>query len=72
MHPPRLALAVVAAAFALSGCAQVSEANDNTNPQQDSRTVTPPTVLRTPVRVPEAPPTVDTRDSETEPQADTG
>lgn len=61
LRPRRLALAgaAAAAALALTGCSQPSAANDNTNPRQDDRTVTPPTVLRTPVRVPEVEATVE-------------
>ncbi len=58
MPRPRLALAVTVAALALTGCTQPTSALDNTNPRQDSRTITPPTILRTPVSVPTAPPTV--------------
>jgi hypothetical protein len=58
---PRLAiaLAVTAVALTTAGCSQPEVANDNTNSQQTDRTITPPTVIRTPVRVPTAPPTVD-------------
>ena len=61
LRPRRLALAgaAAAAALALTGCSQPTAANDNTNPSQDDRTITPPTVLRTPVKVPTAEPTVD-------------
>lgn len=55
MPRPALALAAAAAAVVLSGCSQPSDANDNTNSQQTDRTITPPTVIRTPVAVPEAP-----------------
>ncbi len=48
---PALAVAVAATALAVSGCAQVSTANDNARFDQGDQTVTPPTVLRTPVRV---------------------
>lgn len=58
MPRPRLALAVTVAALALTGCTTPTTATDNTNPRQDARTITPPTILRTPVAVPEAPPTV--------------
>jgi len=53
----RLALvgAVSAAAFSLAGCTQPSTANDNRNPLQSDRTQTEPTIIRTPVRVEEAP-----------------
>ena len=54
----RSALAVAAAALALTACTQPTTALDNTNPQQEDRTITPPTVIRTPVKVPSAPPTV--------------
>ena len=60
MLAPRLALAgAAAAALVLTGCSQPDAANDNTNSQLTDRTITPPTVIRTPVRVPEAEPTVD-------------
>ena len=60
MPRPRLALAMAAAAVALTtvGCSQPEVANDNPNSQQGDRTITPPTVIRTPVKVDEAPPTV--------------
>ena len=60
MPRPRLALALAAAAVVLTtaGCSQPEVANDNTNSQLTDRTVTPPTVIRTPVRVETAPPTV--------------
>jgi hypothetical protein len=53
-----LAAAVGAAAFSLAGCSQVPTANDNTNPLSTDRTKTQPTIIRTPVRVSEAPLTV--------------
>lgn len=46
------------AVLALAGCSQSDSANDNPDPRQDSRTVVPPTILRTPVEVPDAPATV--------------
>jgi hypothetical protein len=52
-----LPVALAAAALAVTGCTQPTDALDTTNPQFNDRTVTPPTVLRTPVRVPSAPPT---------------
>ena len=57
---PRLrsALAVAVTALALTACTQPTTALDNTNPQQEDRTITPPTIIRTPVKVPTAPPTV--------------
>lgn len=54
MPRPHLVLAAAAAALAVSGCSQPTPANDNTNPRQGARTITPPTVLRTPVQVPDA------------------
>ena len=59
MPRARIALAVAAAALAVSACGQPEEANDNPNSQQGDRTVTPPTVLRTPVKVSEAPGVVE-------------
>ena len=60
MPRPRLALAMAVTAVALTtaGCSQPEVANDNTNSQQTDETITPPTVIRTPVRVETAPPTV--------------
>jgi hypothetical protein len=55
---PRLALSVAVAALALTACTQPTTALDNTNPRQQDRTVTQPTILRTPAKVPTAPPTV--------------
>lgn len=66
MPRPRLALVVAAVALAVSGCAQLPGANDNTGSSQGDRTVTPPTVLRTPVRVPDAPATVPLRGQDDE------
>jgi hypothetical protein len=55
----RLALAGAAAtALALTGCGQESVANDNRDARVTDRTVTEPTIIRTPVRVSEAPATV--------------
>jgi hypothetical protein len=58
----RLALAGAAAAsalaLALAGCSQPTTANDNRNSQRTDRTITEPTILRTPVKVSEAPATV--------------
>jgi hypothetical protein len=55
----RLALAgaLVTAALALAGCGQDSEADDRPGAQLD-RPVVEPTIIRTPVRVDEAPATV--------------
>lgn len=60
MPRPRLALAlaVTAVAVTTAGCSQPEAANDNTNSQQTDRTVTRPTIIRTPARVETAPPTV--------------
>ncbi len=60
MPRPRLALALAVTAVALTaaGCAQPEAASDNTNSSQTDRTITPPTIIRTPVRVETAPPTV--------------
>ncbi len=56
--PAALAVPVaVVAALLLSGCSQPTSALDNPG-RQDSETVTPPTVIRTPVVVPTAPLTV--------------
>lgn len=58
MPVPRLALAGAAAALVLTGCGQDQDANDNTNPLPDDRPVAEPTIVRTPVKVSEAPRTV--------------
>ena len=59
MPDARLALAAAAtAALALTGCGQFDAANDNTNPLPDDRPVAEPTIIRTPVKVSEAPRTV--------------
>lgn len=69
---PAATAAAAVAALALSGCSQPSTALDNPETRQDSRTVTPPTVLRTPVRVPEAPAVVEPPDGQTEQTAEVG
>lgn len=61
MPRSHLALVVAAVALAVSGCTQLPGANDNTGSLQGDRTITPPTVLRTPVRVPDAPATAPLR-----------
>jgi hypothetical protein len=55
--PARLALAgaVTVLAASLAGCTQPSTANDNRNALRTDRTDTQPTIIRTPVRVPDAP-----------------
>ncbi len=58
MPVARLALAGAAAAVALTGCSQPSTANDNRDSQRSDRPLVQPTVLRTPVKVDEAPVTV--------------
>ncbi|HWH29711.1 MAG TPA: hypothetical protein VNU26_12225 [Mycobacteriales bacterium] len=58
MPVARLALAGAAAALVLTGCGQPDAANDNTNPLPDDRPQTQPTIIRTPVKVSEAPRTV--------------
>ncbi len=60
MPVARLALAGAAAAvaLALTGCAQPTAANDNRNSQRGDRPLVQPTVVRTPVKVDEAPLTV--------------
>ena len=56
--PAALAVpAAVVAALLLAGCSQPTSALDNPG-RQDAETVTPPTVIRTPVAVPDAPLTV--------------
>jgi hypothetical protein len=42
-------------ALSLAGCTQPSTANDNRNPLSTDRTQTQPTIIRTPVRVEDAP-----------------
>jgi hypothetical protein len=56
----RLALAGVAAAaaLALTGCGQEPVANDNRIQLNTDRTAVEPTIIRTPVRVDDAPATV--------------
>lgn len=68
MPSPRLALAVAAVAIALtvSGCTQLPGATDGPGAKQGNRTITPPTVLRTPVVVPDAPATAPLRGQDDE------
>lgn len=58
MPVARLALAGAVAALVLTGCGQDPDANDNSNPLPDDRPVAEPTIIRTPVKVSEAPRTV--------------
>jgi hypothetical protein len=70
--PAVTAAAAAVAALVLSGCSQPSTALDNPETRQDSRTITPPTVLRTPVRVPDAPATVEPPEGQQEQTAELG
>lgn len=60
MPVARLALAgaLATAALVLTGCGQESEDNDDTGAQRSDRPVAEPTIIRTPVKVSEAPRTV--------------
>lgn len=60
MPVARLALAgaVAVGVLALAGCtAQPTDATNNTDPLSNDRTVTQPTIIRTPVKVPSVAPT---------------
>jgi hypothetical protein len=72
LAPAATAAAAVTAALVLSACSQPSTALDNPETRQDSRTITPPTVLRTPLRVPSAPATVQPPEGQQEQTAELG
>lgn len=72
LAPAATAAAAVTAALVLSACSQPSTALDNPETRQQDRPITPPTVLRTPVRVPDAPATVQPPQGQQEETAELG